>query len=220
MSIQKHLLGALIATYLISILGITSSAQAAAYRPEQSLLGIKIFDRANVVLKKFGNPSKIITGSSSSSQSGAAQPQNTQQGPMMTNGALPALPMPGAPGAPAPELNGGQPANGQTPGASTPQPSQVVWEFDLRNSIIVNITLSNDGRVVQISVSGMRDPSAVTSRGVTLGSPYITVLGKYGYPEGQDTAGSILTALYSEKAHCAFQFMNNKVVSITVAAVE
>ena len=218
MSIQKPLLGALIATYLISILGITSTAQAAAYRPEQSLLGIKIFDRANVVLKKFGNPSRIITGSSSS-QSGAPQPQGPQQGPM-TNGALPALPMPGAPGAPAPELNGGQPANGQTPGASTPQPSQVVWEFDLRNSIIVNVTLSNDGRVVQISVSGMRDPTALTSRGVTLGSPYITVLGKYGYPESQDTAGSILTALYSEKAHCAFQFMNNKVVSITVAAVE
>ncbi|MDR3707019.1 MAG: hypothetical protein P4L33_01865 [Capsulimonadaceae bacterium] len=193
-----------------------SAGTTSAQHPEQSLLGVKIFERATQVLKKFGNPTKVETGTTSPAPAVGVAPI----APIAT-GALPPLPTPGGPGGTAPEFGGApaaQPA--QANGASAVPPSQVIYEYAGKNNITIDFTISSDGRVIQISVSGVKDSGVVTSRGVTLGTPYTAVLAKYGYPEIQDTANAILTARYTEKSHVAFQFYNNKVVSITVAAVE
>ena len=209
----RRLLGALAVIGHIALLEVGSVSQAANYPPEQSLIGIKIFDRATTVLKKLGNPQRITTGSSAPDSTSSTNNQPTAA----PTGVLPPLPMPGAPGAPAPEL-GGQSANGSASAAA--QPSQATWEYMLKNNISVSLTLSSDGRVIQINVGGVRDHEVMTRRGITLGSLYSAVLTKYGYPESQDISGVYLRAFYTEKAHCGFLFIQNKVVGIIVAAVE
>lgn len=188
-----------------------NAATTGSPHPETSLMGVKIYERATVVSKKFGNPTRI--------QTGTVTPATTTGAPSIaaiTTGALPPLPTPGAPPA---ELGGAAPQ--ATPSAAAPaEASQVVWEYAGKNNTTVDFTLSGDGRVIQIYVSGLKANNVVTSRGVTLGTPYTAVLAKYGYPESQDSAGPILTMRYTEKSHVAFQLYNNKVVSITVAAVE
>jgi hypothetical protein len=55
---------------------------------------------------------------------------------------------------------------------------------------------------------------------VTLGQTYSQVVLKYGYPESQEQMGSVLTVRYSDSQKVAFQFYNQKLVAIIVAAVD
>lgn len=219
---RRRLLGALSLAVGLAAMALSSApSSAAAYRPEQSLMGIRIFEHANAVLKKYGNPTRIITGSNSTNQTPSTNGPDAAPG--AAPGALPALPQGGAALPPPPEFGGGQqqqqPQNGQPNEPAVP-PTEVIWEYSLKGNITLDFTLSNDGRVIQISVSGLHSAAAATARGIRLGSLYTAVLAKYGYPESQDTNGSILTALFAQRSHVAFQFLQNKVVSITVAAVE
>jgi hypothetical protein len=203
---------------LIALVGAAvvapTTAKAAALPPEKALLGVHIFDRATLVLKKFGNPTSITTASGSTDTSAAAgTPGGASPAPVSSNG-LPPMPS-------APEFGGGQPGSpaGTSTTAAPDTPSTVTYVY-VTKSVTIDFTVSPDGRVIQITVAGERNSNVRTSRGVTLGSPYDAVVAKYGFPETQDTAGGVLTAKYTDRAHVAFQFFNFKVVSITVAAVE
>jgi hypothetical protein len=174
-------------------------------------MGVHIMDKAMVVLKRFGNPTKIITsgGDTSGNTGGAA------------GGPGAAAPVsPGAPGASPSEFT---PGAGSTPSTGSAAPDEVTYQYALRPGLSCSFILSSDGRVIQISVVGslgQHAETARTSRGITLGSAYSDVITKYGFPEHQAAQGATLTALYTEHAHCAFQFQNNRVIGITVAEVE
>ncbi|HEY3331122.1 MAG TPA: hypothetical protein VGK19_13930 [Capsulimonadaceae bacterium] len=190
--------------------GVPQQSVAATVPPERALVGVKIFDKAVLVLKKFGNPAKIITPATTATSGTVAAP--TAPGPVG--------PQPGEFGGPG----AGMPAPGAAPGsaaaAATAAANTVIYEYNTKAGITLDFTMSNDGRVIQISASGQKNANVKTSRGVTLGTSYIDVINKYGYPESQDTVNSVLTMRYVEKAHVAFQLFNQKVVSVTVAAVE
>ena len=204
----KHFTFAVTAVALagIAFMMLSSPVRAASQPPERSLLGIKIFDKAALVLKKFGAPSKIVT-----STAGTTTPGSNPAAPT-----VPTAPNPGEfanPGAPA------QPAaNGAA--SATADPNEVVYEYATKAGTTLDFTISGDGRVIQISAAGQKNGNVRTLRGVTLGTSYIDVINKYGYPEGQDVTNSVLTMRYVDRAHVAFQLFNQKVVSVTVAAVE
>lgn len=192
------------------ILGLcaTSSAPVAAatQQPERSLMGIKVFDKASIVLKKYGAPAKIM--SAAAPPAGSAAAAAPQGGP----------PRPGSefntPGPIAP------PPAASSTAAGAPAANQVVYEYNTKSGTTLDFTISTDGRVIQISAAGQKNAEVRTLRGVTLGTTYIDVINKYGYPESQDVDNAVITMRYVDKAHVAFQLFNQKVVSVTVAAVE
>ena len=59
-----------------------------------------------------------------------------------------------------------------------------------------------------------------TARGIALGDSYFAVNTKYGFPESQNITGRVLNLNYVQKFHAAFQFLNQKLVGIIVAAVD
>jgi len=138
--------------------------------------------------------------------------------------------MGGSPGGP-----GGYPGAGGFPGAAGGYPGagggfgagqqtlttkpNVTWVYDRPNGGSLEFTISPDGRVIQIRATGYTG-TVRTAKGVALGQSYAGVVAKYGYPSGQYIQGPLLNADYSEKYHAAFQFYNQKVVGIIIAAVE
>jgi len=123
----------------------------------------------------------------------------------------------GYPGAP-----GGMGTNGQ-PGTSTngtqTADSTVTWVYDRPDGTSLEFTLSSGGRVIQIHLSGYKSVYR-TARGVGLGMSLGTVSGKYGFPESQNISGRVLNMNYIQKFHAAFQFLNQRLVGIIVAAVD
>ncbi len=231
-------LGALAAALLP--LALCAPASAA----ERSLAGIKIFSGSRTVLQKFKSPSRVIVGRPSLTPAGStATPGATGAGSSGSPGGYPgAGGMGGAPGQ-LPGFGGGVPSEfGQAPGggggynpmgaaptsgapgangATTPDsnPGEVTWIYDRPNGGDLEFTFSSDGRVIQIRATGYTG-TVKTTRGIALGTSYGNVVGKYGYPESQEQDGPILTAKYTESDHVAFQFFNQKLVAIIVAAVE
>jgi hypothetical protein len=210
---------------------LVQSASAAA---ERSLAGIKIFSKSSVVLQKYGSPTEVRVGDQSttlltSSGVGANLGGGAAGGP----GALPSFggggPGGGRFGVPVIGPNG--PGPGGLFGAGGPMgrssaatssatgPQNVTWVYDRTDGSSLEFLISPGGRVIQIHATGFK--SAVrTGKGIVLGQNYLEVLSRYGYPESQAIDGKILNANYSEKFHAAFQFYNQKLVGIIVAAVE
>jgi hypothetical protein len=112
----------------------------------------------------------------------------------------------------------GQMGPNGTAGTSTPT-DEVLYVYQRSGGIILEFLLSPDGRVIQIEILGYK-AATKTSKGVGLGTSYSTVIDKYGYPESQDSTGNALTVKYLDKQHVSFQLHQNKVVGITVAAVQ
>ncbi len=222
---------------LMAVLGVLALLPAGpASAAERSLAGIKIFSTPRPVLAKYGSPSQVIVGrpSLTPTNGAAAGVQSGQSGaPSMAPGALPGF------GAAPPELGGGGPGlGGGLPGApgsnggpggltqngaggaqADPSAGESTWIYDRPGGSDLEFTFSSDGRVVQIRATGYQG-SVRTAKGVGLGAKYGAVMGKYGYPETQEQTGGVLTARYTERAHAAFQFYNQRVVAIIVAAVE
>jgi hypothetical protein len=116
----------------------------------------------------------------------------------------------------------GSTGTGSDSGAGTTEsnPGEVTWVYEKPNGNDLEFTMSGDGRVVQIRATGYTNPAIRTSKGVTLGQTYSQVVLKYGYPESQEQMGSVLTVRYSDSQKVAFQFYNQKLVAIIVAAVD
>lgn len=92
--------------------------------------------------------------------------------------------------------------------------------YDRPGGISYEFLIGADGRVIQIRAIGYTGTSVKTAKGIRLGSSYATVLQRYGYPEEHMNVGPILVASYRNKNHTQFQFLNNKVIAITIASVE
>jgi len=207
----------------VGIVSLLAQAQP-VWAAERSLAGIRIFSKASILLKRFGEPSEVVPAN----QTPGATPGQTAGG-----GAAPSTPggapglgglagvlgqLPGLLGEGTPQQNNPQPQpQAQTP--TTPVRQEYTWIYDRPDGTSLEFTLSQDGRVVQIRATGYKGNSK-TSKGIALGANYGSVIERYGYPETQDFEGAILTAYYTERDHVAFQFYNQKLVGIIVAAVE
>jgi hypothetical protein len=101
----------------------------------------------------------------------------------------------------------------------TEQPGEVTWIYDRPSGVELQFTLDASGRVIQIRATGAHD-GVKTAKGVALGDSFSTIIKKYGWPESQEQQGGVLTTLYTERSHAAFQFYDNKLVGVIVAAVE
>lgn len=222
------------AALLASIGALALLPAVSASAAERSLAGIKIFSTTRPVLAKYGSPTQVIVGrpSLTPTNGAASGVQSGQSGaPSMAPGALPGFGgappelggagfgggMPGGPG-----MNngpGGLGQNGLGGAQADPSSGESTWIYDRPGGSDLEFTFSSDGRVVQIRATGYQGPVR-TAKGVGLGAKYGAVMGKYGYPETQEQTGGVLTARYTERAHAAFQFYNQRVVAIIVAAVE
>ncbi|MDQ2798690.1 MAG: DUF2997 domain-containing protein [Armatimonadota bacterium] len=122
----------------------------------------------------------------------------------------------GSPGSP-----GGYPGAAGVGGAplGPPPKPDVTWVYNRPNGGSLEFTISPDGRVIQIRATGFTG-SVRTARGVTLGQKYSDVISKYGNPGNTFIEGPIIDADYKDSVHAAFQFYNQKVAGIIVAAVE
>jgi len=127
----------------------------------------------------------------------------------------------GAPGGYPGGMNQSNP-NGRPGAGATGTPaadSTVTWVYDRPDGTSLEFTLSSGGRVIQIHLSGYKSVYK-TARGIALGMSLATVNVKYGFPESQNINGRVLNMNYIQKFHAAFQFLNQKLVGIIVAAVD
>jgi hypothetical protein len=93
----------------------------------------------------------------------------------------------------------------------------VQWSYNRSNGTLVEFWIDADGRVVQITVTGSSYPVR-TRKGVTLGTPYRTVLRAYGFPETHSIgANNYVDIRYERNEQAQFAFLNGKCVRITIA---
>lgn len=104
---------------------------------------------------------------------------------------------------------------GGAPAAPVQDPVTLV--YDRANGGTLEFTISPDKRVVQIRETGYSGAYG-TSRGIRLGTSYAAVVGKYGYPENTFISGPIINIDYKGTLHAGFQFLDQKLVAIIVAA--
>jgi hypothetical protein len=140
-------------------------------------------------------------------------------------------PMPGVPGAPAVAGTtglGGMPGGVGLPSIglrTTPGGTMLEQEttliYERPGGVIYEFLVNKDGYVVQAKAIGYEDRSGLarTSRGIKLGDTYQRVVAVYGWPKEHQNLGATLFVRYPNH-HVAFQFYDNKVVSIIVAAME
>jgi hypothetical protein len=91
------------------------------------------------------------------------------------------LGQPGGYGAP-PGSSGGYGATGDTSGGAVQQGNAVKWVYVRPDGGSLEFWINEDGRVAQIAATG-HTGTAVTSKGLKLGSSYSQVLTSYGVPE-------------------------------------
>ncbi|MGC8784951.1 MAG: hypothetical protein ACP5RN_11285 [Armatimonadota bacterium] len=140
-------------------------------------------------------------------------------------------PMPGTPampGMPGMAGMGGTPAGVGLPsiGLRT-TPGGMMYEqettliYERPGGVIYEFLVNKDGYVVQAKAIGYEDKTGLarTSRGIKLGDTYQKVVAAYGWPKEHQNMGATLYVSYPNH-HVAFQFYDNKVVSIIVAAME
>jgi hypothetical protein len=156
-------------------------------------------------------------------------------------------------GRPAPSMGGGPPGGFGAPGGfgglgggggaaggfgQTVSPlsneQEVTWVYNRKNGnsvVSYEFLIGPAGEVAQIRVSGYLGSQAKTKRGIVLGSTYKDVVRAYGQPEDYQQVGNVLIASYKQKAHVAFQFLNQsgqtdayhsgyKVIAVTIAQVD
>lgn len=140
-------------------------------------------------------------------------------------------PMPGTPampGMPGMAGMGGTPAGiGLPPIGLRTTPGGMMYEqettliYERPGGVIYEFLVNKDGYVVQAKAIGYEDKSGLarTSRGIKLGDTYQKVIAAYGWPKETQSMGATLYVSYPNY-HVAFQFYDNKVVSIIVAAME
>lgn len=232
-SLPKRLL---ISAAALSLLAVSGGAARAA-GAERSLAGISIFSPGSEVTRKFGNPSRILvggvapgdataggTGGPGGAASGSPSPYPGSTPPSNPGAGL----LPGFPGVPtnqgsvggnefpgAPGLGTGGLGGAAAPAAPVKQPVTLI--YDRQNGGSLEFTVSPDKRVVQIRETGYSG-SYGTTRGIRLGTSYAAVVGRYGYPENTFISGPIINIDYKDTLHCGFQFLNQKLVAIIVAA--
>jgi hypothetical protein len=210
-----------------------------AFAAEHSLAGVKIFTTAKALLMKFGTPTTIVTSGGGGGGGAAASPfgnggssqpfpgggGNMQGGmpPWMQGGNMQGgRGMPGGGADDNGPMGGQQNASapiGNSPNIVAQQPGEVTWIYDRPNGVELQFTLDATGRVIQIRATGARD-GVTTAKNVSLGASYQTIIDKYGWPESQSQQSGILTTMYVQRSHVAFQFYDNRLVGIVVAAVE
>lgn len=93
--------------------------------------------------------------------------------------------------------------------------------YERPGGLIYEFLVNKNGYVVQAKAIGYEDKSGLarTSRGIKLGDTYQKVVAVYGWPKEHQNIGTTLFVRYPNH-HVAFQFYDNKVVSIIVAAME
>ena len=115
---------------------------------------------------------------------------------------------------------GGYPGGGggtDASGAALPGRQTVTLIYDRPLGGDLEFTISPDKRVVQIRETGYSGAYG-TARGIKLGTKYSQVIARYGYQENTTIAGSIINIDYKDTLHCGFQFLDQKLVGIIVAA--
>jgi hypothetical protein len=199
--------------------------------PENTLAGIRLGRKANEILAKWGNPTRITIGTATSEGAASAQSSGPAYTPPPANpyaalsgmlgGGMPSMMPPmmpglGAPGQPSPSPD--QQANGG--GAPTLTQEEVTWTYDLTGGITLEFIIT-DGQITQITVGG-NGPWGLskTRSGLQLGDSYKLVLWVSGYPEKQTYAGRFLRTSYVEKSRALYTFLNRKMVGVTIALVQ
>ena len=128
---------------------------------------------------------------------------------------------PGGGGGGYPGGGGGYPGGGgggaDASGAALPGRQTVTLIYDRPLGGDLEFTISPDKRVVQIRETGYSGAYG-TARGIKLGTKYSQVIARYGYQENTTIAGSIINIDYKDTLHCGFQFLDQKLVGIIVAA--
>ncbi len=136
--------------------------------------------------------------------------------------------MSGMYGAPGMAGMGGTPAGVGLPSVGLrTSPGGMMYEqettliYERPGGVIYEFLVNKDGLVVQAKAIGYEDKSGLarTSRGIKLGDTYQKVVAVYGWPKEHQNMGTTLYVRYPSQ-HVAFQFYDNKVVSIIVAAME
>jgi len=229
------------ATAALMCIAFTIFIGSSAIAVEMKLAGIKLGVPATDVLKRYGNPTRITIGSQ------VVGTVTTTTGPMLGPGVQPGVPttgggygygtepgaLPGFPGMgmPGTSYQGmpGMPGSTGMPGTtgaavgpaqvqSVVTETQVTWTYDWPDGITTEFLISSTGKVVQITIGGLQpSKSSVTSKGIKLGSTYKDVIFKYGWPEGQSTAGRYFRLSYADKHRVVFTLLDKKVVGITIA---
>jgi hypothetical protein len=143
--------------------------------------------------------------------------------------ARPGMPsMPGTPALPGVAGIGGTPAGVGLPSVGLrTTPGGMMYEqettliYERPGGVIYEFLVNKNGYVVQAKAIGYEDKSGLarTSRGIKLGDTYQKVVAVYGWPKEHQNTGTTLFVRYPNH-HVAFQFYDNKVVSIIVAAME
>ncbi|MER3474967.1 MAG: hypothetical protein C4335_13295 [Armatimonadota bacterium] len=209
-----------------------------AHAIERQFLGIRMLSKVQTVLARFGNPTQVTVGQVAYNLPGAQA--GMAGGPMMgapTTGTpgLPGLPggigapaRPGMPGMPGYGAMGGAPAGLGLPSVGLrTTPGGMLYEqettliYERPGGVIYEFLINKDGYVVQAKAIGYEDKSGLarTSRGIKLGDTYQKVVAVYGWPKEHQNMGATLYVRYPNH-HVGFQFYDNKVVSIIVAAME
>ena len=220
---------------IISVIWLSTMPSALwAAGPEREIAGITLGRPAVAVLKKYGNPTRVIVGAVSRG-AGALEAQITaapELGPsrgvsmpgtlgglsglpdIFRSGAMPGVPMSLPSGPTTPGYAPGTPATGEE--GATEQ--QVTWRYEFPSGITLDFVISAGGSVAQITVAGRTPwPLSKTARGIKLGASYKDVLFKYGFPESHETLGSFLRTSYLNKYRALFTFLGKDLVGITIA---
>jgi hypothetical protein len=216
------------AVLFVALVAFILSISVAAMALERQLAGVSLGARINVVLKKYGNPTKVLIGASNAPVMG---------GP----GAAPAVAMPGenqpmsnlspfaglgaglGPGAlPGLSSVGGPPGSLSpmpvSPGGQQPAGDEIRWTYDLPKNGPTIEFIVDDGLVSQITVSaGKPWAGSKTSKGVAIGDSYKKALMTYGYPDKQEYVGRYLRVSYLQRSNVVFTVRDSKtIVGITI----
>jgi len=220
------------AVVCMSSVAFVLSVSTGAMALERQLAGVSLGARVNVVLKKYGNPTRIFIGSAGGSGAApmggvSATPAAPGEPNVMRDlspfaglgaglgpGALPGLSsvggMPGTMG-PMPISPGGT-------GVQQPATDEVRWTYELPKNGPTIEFIVDDGLVSQITVSGSKPwAPAKTAKGVIIGDNYKKALLTYGYPDKQEYVGRYLRVGYLQRSNIMFTLRDSKtIVGITI----
>lgn len=228
---------------LFGVLLLAFAPQAGQVKPEGGLLGIKLYDPAVEVVKRYGSPTEVeavVLGrergagggapSGAPGQPGFAPPPGGGSGVAGAAFTVPPLSInlqtdrerpvvAGAGGGPTPPGGGG---GGGTMG--TAQADYVRWIYRRGPASSFNFVFNKHNKVVQIEAIGISNPQARTSQGITLGSSLAEVIRKYREPDGYDVGPDYFVVRFLQRYKVAFRFTREhakasyRVSSIIVSA--
>jgi hypothetical protein len=217
---------------LLGVLAVAFAPQAGQVKPEGGLLGIKLYDPAVEVVKRFGSPTDVEavaigreTGagggapSGGPSQPGFAPPPGGGGGAGAAGAAFTVPPLsanlqipqtgsgrerPAVAGAGPSPGGGGGGAGGGTTG--TTQAEYVRWIYRRGPASSFNFVFNKHNKVVQIEAIGISNPQARTSQGITLGASLAEVIRKYREPDGYDVGTDYFMVRFLQRYKVAFRF--------------